>query len=293
MAFNKDEILGILFISDKIISDFKKKNVTTIAEMAQKIYSAFSDIPKTETKTATVLRLLNFRQKPSNITEKSINNIIKWKHKGLKSLTGYLSMINPEVEKFCKKKQTKVFFEKWDSTNFKIAENEYSFPIQKVEAFLKKKKTNENDLKEKSSNNMSTGSISIKKSQIVIINAQDSIINSSPIHLSSSSLGKLKKISFKKEDLKNEWLVYEISFLWHNLEPPSIATHWEYLNNDRDLYNFKKTLHDLIDQNNLKACREIKDINEVVIQRYISRETLIDYAKSINEKPKFLFKEIR
>ncbi len=89
----------------------------------------------------------------------------------------------------------------------------------------------------------------------------------------------------EKESKRTEWKIYEAAFLWHGIEPPGVHAHFEKMT--REIEETKEMLHEAVNNGQLKIVRE--DVFQNGITRYVSREDLKKFAKSINQKPHFLF----
>ncbi len=101
---------------------------------------------------------------------------------------------------------------------------------------------------------------------------------------------ELPNADFKKDDEKDEWMVYELAFLWHEKEPPSIQAHFTAMTRDIELT--KSNLHNAVDSGLLEA-RQIS-YQGVGYTRFITREALEAYVKKQGlERPTFLKREER
>jgi len=100
---------------------------------------------------------------------------------------------------------------------------------------------------------------------------------------------ELKNADFAKEDEREEWMVYELAFLWHGKEPPSIQAHFYLMT--REIEATKMLLHYAVQAGQL-AAREV--VAEGGFTRYITREALEKYIKDQRgERPEFLRREER
>jgi len=81
------------------------------------------------------------------------------------------------------------------------------------------------------------------------------------------------------------WKVYQVAFLWHDYDPPNTLQHFSMMT--AQIENTKSQLHNAIDQGLLKVNSERKVVNGFT--RFVSRDALIEYCKTIGERPKFLF----
>ncbi len=89
------------------------------------------------------------------------------------------------------------------------------------------------------------------------------------------------------EDSRDEWPIYQVAFLWHGKEPPTIQEHWQAMN--PLVWSTKELLHEAVENGELVVSREYWASGGVT--RFVSRDKLRHYAESIGEKPKFLFPE--
>ena len=96
-------------------------------------------------------------------------------------------------------------------------------------------------------------------------------------------------LDFSKEDQRNEWMVYEVAFLWHGKEPPGIQAH--VLQMTRDIEETKDLLHKAINEGKLAIVRQVQ-IGQG-LTRWVNRDDLINFAKTIGARPAFLFPEVR
>ncbi|MBO6524539.1 MAG: toll/interleukin-1 receptor domain-containing protein [Balneolaceae bacterium] len=86
---------------------------------------------------------------------------------------------------------------------------------------------------------------------------------------------------------KEEFMVYELAFLWHGKEPPSIPEHWGLLT--PHILFTKDFLHKSIESGKLKITKEIRFPDGVT--KFVSKEELRRFAKEIGETPAFLRNE--
>lgn len=100
---------------------------------------------------------------------------------------------------------------------------------------------------------------------------------------------ELPKANFIKEDKKEEWMIYELAFLWFGKEPSSISAHFYQMT--REMEALKTKLHIYVEQGLLKA----KTISAAGgFTRFITRQDLEDFLKVHNqERPEFLKREER
>ena len=100
---------------------------------------------------------------------------------------------------------------------------------------------------------------------------------------------ELKNADFAKEDEREEWMVYELAFLWHSKEPPGINAHFYLMT--REIEATKKLLHYAVQAGQLTA-REV--VAEGGFTRYVTREALEEYIKKQgDERPEFLKRDRR
>lgn len=102
-------------------------------------------------------------------------------------------------------------------------------------------------------------------------------------------LRQLTKEDYLNEDLINEWMIYEVAFLWHGFEPPTAAVHVYLMT--RPVERTKRMLHDAVDQKRIAVTREDKFPDGVT--RYLSRDELLKFTLVLNLKPAFLYPEVR
>lgn len=100
---------------------------------------------------------------------------------------------------------------------------------------------------------------------------------------------ELPNADYAKEAQKDEWMIYELAFLWFGKEPPSIAAHFYQMT--REMEALKTKLHVYVEQGLLKS----KTISLAGgITRFISRQDLLEFLNTHNqEMPEFLKKDIR
>ncbi|MDC6367187.1 MULTISPECIES: hypothetical protein [Flavobacteriaceae] len=96
----------------------------------------------------------------------------------------------------------------------------------------------------------------------------------------------LSKVDYMEEDKRNEWMVYEVAFLWHDYEPPGIEAH--FVKMTRKIEETKNMLHQEIGKGELTMSKEYI-VPNVGVTRYLTRNALIDYCVRKEYKPKFLF----
>ena len=94
--------------------------------------------------------------------------------------------------------------------------------------------------------------------------------------------------NLSRHNVRNEWMVYEAAFLWHGLEPPGIAAHFQRM--PTEVEKTKEFLHQAVNNGTLKA-REHRATDGLT--RYVKREDLVNFAKKISERPDFLFPSVQ
>ena len=100
---------------------------------------------------------------------------------------------------------------------------------------------------------------------------------------------ELKNADFYKEDTVDEWMIYEMVFLWFGKEPPSIQAHFYQMT--REMQFKKRWLHKSVEDGLLEAKTEVFPNG---VTRYVTREALEKFIKDQQlEKPNFLKKEQR
>ncbi len=100
---------------------------------------------------------------------------------------------------------------------------------------------------------------------------------------------ELQVADFEKEDKNDEWMVYEIAFLWCGKEPPGIQAHFYLMT--REIEHIKRDLHHAVENGLLQARTEVAQNG---LTRYIRREALEEYIKKYGlDRPDFLKKELR
>lgn len=100
---------------------------------------------------------------------------------------------------------------------------------------------------------------------------------------------ELPDADYTKEDLIEEWMIYEAAFLWHGKEPPGIQAHFVQMT--RDIERTKAFLHGAIEQGLLKA-KELRYPNGFT--RYVTRDALEEFIQVNDiERPAFLNKKTR
>lgn len=88
-----------------------------------------------------------------------------------------------------------------------------------------------------------------------------------------------------RERGREEWLVYEVAFLWHGQLPPPAETHWNFLT--PEINQTKHLIHRAIDEGRLAAKKEIR--SPTGIARTVTLDQLRQFAELIGERPRFLF----
>lgn len=109
------------------------------------------------------------------------------------------------------------------------------------------------------------------------------------INTGSGQIAGVNQVNYGTEDTRNEWMVYEAAFLWHDLEPPGVEAHVQRMT--RNIEETKGMLHDAIVSGTLRANREVRGPGGVT--RWVTREALKAYAESIGTRPRFLFPDQR
>jgi len=100
---------------------------------------------------------------------------------------------------------------------------------------------------------------------------------------------QLTTIDFEKKDQHNEWPIYQVAYLWYGFEPPNVAEHFFMMTGD--IATKKMELHLAVDTGRLQTSRTYTFVGGLT--RYVTRKDLVAYAKANEDKPKFLFKELR
>lgn len=98
-----------------------------------------------------------------------------------------------------------------------------------------------------------------------------------------SITSKLVNISDQKI-AEDEFMVYELAFLWHDKEPPSIQEHWNLMT--PHIMFTKQFLHNAIETGQLKITRELRFVDGVT--RFVSKAELKRFAYEIGDVPNFL-----
>lgn len=94
----------------------------------------------------------------------------------------------------------------------------------------------------------------------------------------------LQDADFRKQAIRDEWMIYELAFLWHGKEPPTIQQH--FLLMTKEIEATKIELHRLVDQGHLRA-KEYR--NPLGVTRFITRDNLEECInKQELERPEFL-----
>lgn len=91
---------------------------------------------------------------------------------------------------------------------------------------------------------------------------------------------KHKTLDKKQE----EWMIYQVAFLWHGVSPPSIQEHFSQMT--PEIKKTKGMLHEAVNTGQLKTCKEYQ--SPVGVIRWVDKTELQKYAKLIGESPKFL-----
>lgn len=81
-----------------------------------------------------------------------------------------------------------------------------------------------------------------------------------------------------------EYMVYELAFLWHDVEPPSIQDHSNLMTPHIEFT--KQLLHDAIEIGKLKVTRELQFQDTII--RFVSKAELKRFAHGIGDVPNFL-----
>lgn len=114
-------------------------------------------------------------------------------------------------------------------------------------------------------------------------------ITGSHVVINTGSVDYSKKIDYVKEDQRNEWKIYEVAFLWNEMEPPGTPAHFQEMS--REIEAIKEQLHAAVDRGELKVSREIRGAGGLT--RWVKRDALVAFALARGERPKFLFPEAR
>ena len=80
-------------------------------------------------------------------------------------------------------------------------------------------------------------------------------------------------------------MIYEVAFLWHGKEPPGIQAH--VLQMTRDIEETKNLLHKAVEDGRLAIVRQIQI--DQGFTRWVNRDDLVGFAKSIGVRSAFLF----
>lgn len=93
----------------------------------------------------------------------------------------------------------------------------------------------------------------------------------------------LPKVSEHTKAL-DEYMVYELAFLWHDKQPPSIEDHWNLMT--PHIMFTKDFLHKAIETGRLKVTREL--LFKDGVTRFVSKAELKRFAHEIGDVPNFL-----
>lgn len=85
----------------------------------------------------------------------------------------------------------------------------------------------------------------------------------------------LQDADFEKEAKVNEWMVYELAFLWHGKEPPGVQAHFYAMT--REIEKTKVQLHRAVEKDILKARTEVSPGG---LTRYVTRDSLLIYIQN-------------
>ena len=100
---------------------------------------------------------------------------------------------------------------------------------------------------------------------------------------------ELKNADFSKEDKIDEWMIYELAFLWFGKEPPSIQAHFYQMT--REMQFKKRWLHKSVEEGLLEARTQVFGNG---LTRYVTRQALGKFIEAQKlEKPEFLKKDER
>ncbi|MEQ9264174.1 MAG: hypothetical protein RLN81_03075 [Balneolaceae bacterium] len=95
---------------------------------------------------------------------------------------------------------------------------------------------------------------------------------------------QLPNANFEKEDKNNHWMLYEVAFLWHGKEPPSIQAHFYQMT--REMEQTKANLHKAVELGLLEAETKVFPNG---ITRFLTRDGLVKYVHEQKlELPEFL-----
>lgn len=99
----------------------------------------------------------------------------------------------------------------------------------------------------------------------------------------------LPNADFAKEDERDEWMIYELAFLWHEKEPLGIQAHFYAMTREIELT--KSKLHQAVENGLLEARTEVLPDG---ITRFVTRRTLEKHIKERGlVRPEFLKRELR
>lgn len=114
-------------------------------------------------------------------------------------------------------------------------------------------------------------------------------ISGSSVTINTGAIDSFNQVDYSKEDQRSEWKVYEVAFLWHDLEPPGTGAHFQQMS--REVEATKEILHNAANQGVLPIAREVRFPQGMT--RWVSRDDLIHFAQARGERPKFLFPDER
>lgn len=98
---------------------------------------------------------------------------------------------------------------------------------------------------------------------------------------------KLRRPDYRMEKKRNEWLVYEAAFLFHEYAPPGVDEHFELMT--PEIRQTKQSIHNAIDLGLIKASREARAPDGTLLNRSVGRDEAKKYANSVGKEPRFLF----
>ena len=94
---------------------------------------------------------------------------------------------------------------------------------------------------------------------------------------------QLPSADFEKEDNKHHWMLYEVAFLWHGKEPPSIQAHFYQMT--REMEQTKANLHKAVELGLLEAETKVFPNG---VTRFLTRKALEDFIYKQDFKHKRL-----
>lgn len=102
---------------------------------------------------------------------------------------------------------------------------------------------------------------------------------------SAGATSALLPVRYEEHDAKNQWMVYEVAFLWCGFEPPSPVHHFTLMT--PRVEQAKARLHREITAGRLRAAKEVVDGRGLT--RWLDRDVLCAFAERLGERPAFLF----